>query len=113
MTALHNDRDPLEHTIGEAPHLEMEADSPSSQADAGLLTDPAISDTDFSDDEMEIPMADLDIESLDDPVTQNTVRSPTMDAPDTPGQIDIEALGDFDLDGTDLPADARLDPLEE
>lgn len=113
MPALHNDRDPLEHSTGEAPHLEMEAESTSSQADAGLLSDPLLSGNVFSDDEMEIPMADLDIESLDDPVTQNTVRSPIMDAPDTPGQIDIEALGDHDLDGTDLPADARLDPIEE
>ena len=61
----------------------------------------------------EIPMSNLDIESLDDPVTRDTIRSPELDAPDTPGQIDIEALGDHDLDDTDLPADARLDPIEE
>ena len=42
----------------------------------------------------------------------NSIHAPDMFAPDTPGAIDIEDLPDDALDDTDLPADARLDPLE-
>lgn len=41
------------------------------------------------------------------------IHSPDMDAPDTPGEIDIEDLEESDLEGTGIPADALLDPLED
>ncbi|MDF2440319.1 MAG: hypothetical protein JWN98_1303 [Abditibacteriota bacterium] len=111
--------------MGEAP--EFPDDSPSSELDAGVLgsTDIEIDDDldDFDSDDLdkglpsspdeEIPSANLDIEALDDPLTRDTIRSPDMDAPDTPGEVDIEALDEDDLDLTDLPPDARLDPLED
>lgn len=111
--------------MGEAPAFPD--DSASSASDAGVLgtTDIEI-DADLDDldsnnldadlpssPDEEIPSENLDIEAMDDPLTRDTIRSPDMDAPDTPGEIDIEALDEDDLDLTDLPADARLDPLEE
>ena len=42
----------------------------------------------------------------------NSIHTSDMVAPDAPGQVDIEDLPDDALDDTDLPADARLDPLE-
>ena len=140
---LSTDLDPLgEYDTGDnAPAVPAAPESTSTNRDAGLLGDDVVDtfdaesseefdaqieselmdefstsdlDENFADaDVLEIPMSQLDIEGLDDPVTRATLRSPDMDAPDTPGQIDIEALGDFDLDDTDLPADARLDPIEE
>ena len=113
--------------MGEAPAFPD--DSASTESDAGVIDviDESDSDIDEYDDldstdldkdlpsspNEEIPSGNLDIESLDDPLTRDRVRSPDMDAPDTPGEIDIEALGEDDLDLTDLPDDARLDPLEE
>lgn len=111
--------------MGEAPAFPD--DSPSSASDAGVLgtsdaeIEEDLDDLDSSDldadlpasPNQEIPSANLDIEALDDPLTRDTIRSPDMDAPDTPGEIDIEALDEDGLDLTDLPEDARLDPLEE
>jgi hypothetical protein len=61
----------------------------------------------------EIPMSNVDIESMDDPIKLGIVRSPDDDAPNVPGDVDIEGLDEDALDLTDLPADARLDPLED
>jgi hypothetical protein len=40
------------------------------------------------------------------------IHSPDMDAPNVPGEVDIEDLNEDDL-GDALPPDARLDPLED
>ena len=74
--------------------------------------DENLTEVEVSGEVKEIPLADLDVESIDDPVARDTIRAPDMDAPDTPGQIDIEALGDGDIEHL-LPPDARLDPIEE
>jgi hypothetical protein len=50
---------------------------------------------------------------LDEMPGDNAIHSPEMADMNVPGEIDIEDLGEDDLDGTNLPADARLDPLEE
>jgi hypothetical protein len=50
---------------------------------------------------------------LDDMPGDNAIHSPEMADMNVPGEIDIEDLGEDDLDGTDLPEDARLDRLEE
>jgi len=50
---------------------------------------------------------------LEDEDRVHSIHSPILDAPDTPGEVDIEDLDESDLDGTPLPADARLDPIEE
>ena len=55
---------------------------------------------------VEIPMSDL-------PGTPSSLGSPEMSDLNMPGEVDIEELDEHALDLTDLPADARLDPLEE
>ena len=55
---------------------------------------------------VEIPMSDL-------PGTPSGLGSPEMSDLNVPGEVDIEELDEHALDLTDLPADARLDPLEE
>ena len=40
------------------------------------------------------------------------IHAPDMDAPNVPGEVDIEDLNEEDL-GDALPPDARLDPLED
>lgn len=100
-------------------------DSPSSASDAGL--DDEIEDEDGDDLDLmldeddlnatdsdfsaaggirEIPMSDLNLGS-------GGLASPEMSDLNVPGEIDIEELDEHALDLTDLPADARLDPLEE
>jgi hypothetical protein len=134
--------DGSEVSMGETTAFAADVDSGSTEADAGVLDpvsealrqpddigasaelDEDEGNSDFEEDAdldvnlpgsplNEIPLSSLDIESMDDPVTRNIIRSPDMDAPDLPGQVDIEGLGEDDLDLTDLPADARLDPLED
>lgn len=41
------------------------------------------------------------------------IHVPEMIASDTPGEIDIEDMEENDLQGTGIPADALLDPLED
>ncbi|MDQ3814954.1 MAG: hypothetical protein M3347_13500 [Armatimonadota bacterium] len=102
------------------------ADSPSSERDAGLDDelleedggDPDLieddlngHDRDFNDNAppseiQEIPIADLA------PI-RDELESPELADLNVPGEIDIEELDDDALDNTDLPPDARLDPIEE
>lgn len=56
----------------------------------------------------EILETDLESELNDD-----DVHSPETSDMNVPGEIDIEGLDEDALDGTDIPADARLDRLEE
>ena len=104
-------------------------DSPTSASDAGL--DDALleeSGDDVADAEMleddlnaadgefdeensgprgiEIPMSDLDM-------APDALTAPEMSDLNVPGEVDIEELDEHALDNTDLPADARLDPIEE
>lgn len=61
----------------------------------------------------EILESDLDEEMTDGGRSPNHIHSPDMIASDTPGQIDIEDMQESDLEGTGIPADALLDPLED
>ena len=54
----------------------------------------------------EILETDMEAESDD-------IHSPEHSDMNLPGEIDIEDLDEHALDNTDLPADARLDPLED
>ncbi len=103
-------------------------DSPSAARDAGLddeiededgddldlllgEDDLNATDGDFRDDDSdpgfrEIPMSDLNM-------APSSLASPEMSDLNVPGEVDIEELDEHALDLTDLPADARLDPLEE
>ncbi len=61
---------------------------------------------------MSTPAYDVVLESdLNEPDTH--IHSPDLDAPDTPGEVDIEDLDESDLEGAGLPPDALLDPLED
>ena len=81
--------------------------------DLDLLIDEDLNatDGDFRDENSEvgireIPMSDLETEP-------GRLSSPEMADLSSPGEVDIEELDEHALDLTDLPADARLDPLEE
>ncbi len=100
------------------------ADSATSASDAGLddeLLEETGDDFDFLEDDLnaaddefegdaasgnEIPLSDIETEP-------DFLTSPEMSDNNTPGEIDIEELDEHALDNTDLPADARLDPLED
>lgn len=62
---------------------------------------------------VEVLESDLDEELSDGGPSHDHIHAPDMDAPDTPGEIDIEDLQEGDLEGTGIPADALLDPLED
>lgn len=63
-------------------------------------------------DAMSTPAFDVVLESdLNEPDTH--IHSPDLDAPNVPGEIDIEDLDESDLEGAGLPPDALLDPLED
>jgi hypothetical protein len=68
-----------------------------------------------ADDDMSTPGLDIVLQGdlLEDEDRVHSIHSPILDAPDTPGEVDFEALDERDLDGTPLPADARLDPIED
>ncbi len=55
---------------------------------------------------IEIPISDIETEPED-------LATPEMGDHNVPGEVDIEELDEHALDNTDLPADARLDPLED
>lgn len=61
----------------------------------------------------EVLESDLGEELTDGGVSHNHIHSSDMIASDTPGQIDIEDMDERDLEGTGIPADALLDPLED
>ena len=94
------------------PGVNPRQDSPSSQADAGLI-DPTRNDEETAlDAEMdaappapEIPMSDLN-------TPEPQLHSPVQSSMNAPGEINIEEL-DEDAVRDLLPADARLDPLED
>ena len=99
-------------------------DSPTSASDAGLddelleengddldllEDDLNAADGEFEDDSAlgnEIPLSDIETEP-------SHLTSPEMTDNNVPGEIDIEELDEHALDNTDLPDDARLDPLED
>lgn len=132
---IHDYEEPEDFTKA-APLMPGRESSASSDADAGLDSDLELPQdtpgaTDLRDEESfalesadldedldgplveEIPMGNLDVEGADeDPEQQSTLMSPSLDAPDVPGEVDIEALGDNAIEDL-LPPDARLDPIEE
>jgi hypothetical protein len=130
-----SDTDRLETTVPLDAHpgddtAAFPSDSPTMASDAGLddelldedgdnldlLVDEDLnasaSDTDFdklgteNGGIVEIPMSDL-------PSQPGGLGSPEMSDLNLPGEVDIEELDENALDLTDLPADARLDRLEE
>lgn len=94
------------------PGVKEMPDSPSSEADAGLI-DPTREDEDTTMDSfmdeaapaLEIPMSDLQH-------AEPQLHSPVQSSMNAPGEIDIEEL-DEDAVRDLLPPDARLDPLED
>ncbi len=140
-TPLSQDVDPIrqfeepEDFTRSAPLMPGRTQSASSDEDAGLDSDldapsrhqPGAFDNDEEglslesadlDEDLEaplvpeIPLGNLDVESQDDPEARSTLMSPSLDAPNAPGELDIEALGDNAIEDL-LPPDARLDPIEE
>lgn len=61
----------------------------------------------------EILESDLDQPLSDGGRSRDHIHAPDMIASDTPGEIDIEDMEEGDLEGTGIPADALLDPLED
>lgn len=72
-------------------------------------------DADLTNNEgfTEVLESDLDEELSDGGPSHGHIHTPDMIASDTPGQIDIEDMEEGDLEGTGIPADALLDPLED
>lgn len=99
-------------------------DSPTSASDAGL-DDELLEETGADDDLLEDDLNAADGEFDDDTATgieipisdietePTNLASPELSDLNVPGEIDIEELDEHALDDTDLPADARLDPLED
>lgn len=90
------------------------AESRSSEADAGLDDRPWFepdvdldSELDEADEPREITMTDLEAQ-----MPGSSITSAELSDLNTPGDVDIEELDYDDLDDTDIPPDARLDPLE-
>ncbi len=94
-----------------ATALDDEADADILQAD---LDEPVLLDEDERVNEaMSTPAYQVVLETdLEDEPGAGNIHSPDMDAPNVPGEIDIEDLGEDALDAA-LPPDARLDRLEE
>lgn len=107
------DTDELEGATG--LRKDPPTDSRSSEADAGLDDKPWFepdvdldSDLDEADAPREITMTDLEAQMPG----SSFITSAELSDLNTPGDVDIEDLDYDDLDDTDLPPDARLDPLE-
>jgi hypothetical protein len=111
---------------GASPHAVDAADTDIDSELARVLgddVDAEISNADMDDETitdedtransaMSTPAFDVVLESdLDQPDTH--IHSPDLDAPNVPGEIDIEDLDESDLEGAGLPPDALLDPLED
>lgn len=91
--------------------LEAAVDDEIARAD---LDDQTLEETEIeTDDDLSTSGFDVVLQSdlADDGA--HRIHSPELSAPDTPGEIDIEDLDESDLDGTPLPDDARLDPIED
>ena len=94
------------------PGINPRHDSPSSAADAGLI-DPTIEDNEDvalyrEMDEgtpMEVPMSDLNHQ-------EPQLHSPVMNDMDAPGEVNVEEMDEEAVRDL-LPADARLDKLED
>ena len=94
------------------PGVKPMTDSPSSEADAGLI-DPTRNDEDTTLDadfdaapaSPEVPMSDLN-------TAEPQLHSPVQGSMNAPGEVDIEEL-DEDAVRDLLPPDARLDALED
>lgn len=81
-------------------------------SDADMDDETILDDEDRANAAMSTPAYDVVLESdLDESDTH--IHSPDMDAPNVPGEIDIEDLDESDLEGAGLPPDALLDPLED
>lgn len=121
---IHRDTDRLETTTGaEADAPSAPRDSPSTEVDAGLddetleeagLVNPltAAIEADFDDAIPRPPAEEIPMSDLRGPGTSR-IHSGEMDDLSSPGEVDIEDLDEDALDDTDLPPDARLDPLED
>ncbi len=104
------DSDNLETTLGAG--LPATSDSPSSEADAGLLTAP---DFDALDPEADDSIAEPREITMTDHMANmggGSLHSAEMDDLSSPGEVDIEELDEDALSGTDIPREALLDPLE-
>jgi hypothetical protein len=102
--------DDIDTDLATTVDTEIDDEIIESDLDQPLLED---DDADLSP-EMSRPGFDVVLagDMFEDDQEINSVQSPNMFAPDVPGGVDIEALPEDALDDTDLPADARLDPLE-
>ncbi len=99
------------------PGTNVMADSPSSEADAGLIDPTRQDDEDVAvfremdettpemETPMEVPMSDLEYQTPE-------LHSPVMSDMNAPGEIDMEELNEETVREA-LPPDARLDPIEE
>ncbi|PQV64613.1 hypothetical protein B1R32_104106 [Abditibacterium utsteinense] len=88
------------------------SDSPSTQADAGLMEIPDIDARDFAaDDTIEEPR-EITMTDHMAGIEGGTLHSAEMDDLSAPGEIDIEELDEDALSDTDIPREALLDPLE-
>lgn len=104
------DSDNLETTL--AAGLPSTSDSPSSEADAGLLMAPDADEVDFdADDSIEAPREITMTDHLAS-MGGRTLHSAVMDDMSAPGEVDIEELDEDALADTNIPRDALLDPLE-
>lgn len=102
--------DDVDTVLTAALDADIDADILESDLDEEMLLD----EDERASGAMSTPAYQVILESdLDDAAGAGRIHSPDMDAPNVPGEIDIEDLDESDLDGTDLPPDARLDRLEE
>lgn len=105
--------DELETSVGS--RRTTSGDSRSSQQDAGLDDAPWFEDnTSGPADQEDVPVArEVTMTDLEaGQPTHSRLHSAELSDSNAPGDIDIEDLDETDLDGTNLPLDARLDPLE-
>ncbi len=113
---------PLQRTTDETKNASaLNDDALENAVDKDILSadldDPVESDLDADLPEgegyREVLESDLDEELTDGGPSHDHIHAPDMIASDTPGEIDIEDLEEGDLEGTGIPADALLDPLED
>ncbi len=112
----HSETDDLETATSNAPVAET--DSASSDDDAGLddatldETNPA-GYTDIDEGLPDSPAQEVNMTDLASGPHADGLSSPEDADLSSPGEVDIEELGDDALSGTDIPADALLDPLQD
>ena len=91
--------------------LQTEIDDEIARAD---MDDQSLSEVEATPDaDLSTPAYDVILASDLDDDGAHRIHSPELSAPDTPGEVDIEDLDESALDGTPIPPDARLDPIEE